>query len=180
MYCYHCMNEIREGDFCTYCMRENQDKNEPHQLKAGTMLNGKYIVGNVLGEGGFGITYIGLDTTLDLCVAIKEYFPNGRANRNHETENRVVVTNSKNLDFFKNGKEKFLVETKNIARFSKEKGVVDVRDYFEENDTAYIIMEYLEGQTLGEFVRHNSDMDATEEYQLYYNGNMEVIRAYGH
>ena len=166
MYCYNCMNEIKEGSFCTSCMQENVDKSATHHLKPGTKLGNKYIVGNVIGEGGFGITYIGLDTTLDIRVAIKEYYPNGRANRNHEATNEITVPSEQNQDFFQKGKEKFLMEARSIAKFNQQKGIVDVRDYFEENGTAYIIMEYLEGLTLGEYVKQNGNIDAKQLFIL--------------
>ena len=166
MYCYNCMNEIKEGTFCTGCMTENNTECAIHHLKPGTILNKKYVVGNVLGEGGFGITYIGLDTTLDIKVAIKEFYPNGYVNRNHDATNEVTITTEKNKDFFDKGKERFLTEARNVAKFNREKGIVDVRDYFEENDTAYIIMEYLDGQNLGEYVKKNGNMDAKELFVL--------------
>ena len=74
MYCYSCMNEIKDGNYCYKCMKENVPESSSHQLKAGTVLHGKYFVGNPIGEGGFGITYIGKDTVLGKRVAIKEFF----------------------------------------------------------------------------------------------------------
>lgn len=165
VYCYNCMNKISEGSFCTTCLTENVDKSIAHHLKPGTLLNNKYIVGNVIGEGGFGITYIGLDTTLDIRIAIKEYYPNGHVNRNHETTNNLTIT-EKERDFFTKGMRNFLIEAKSIAKFTQEKGVVDVRDYFEENNTAYIIMEYLDGQNLIEHTKQNGLMDAKELFRL--------------
>lgn len=147
-------------------MDEKGKKAAIHHLKPGTILNKKYLVGNVLGEGGFGITYVGLDTTLDIKVAIKEYYPNGYVNRNNENSHEITVTTDQQKDFFNKGKERFLVEARSIAKFSREKGVVDVRDYFEENGTAYIIMEFLDGQTLGEYAKQNGNMSAKELFEL--------------
>lgn len=147
-------------------MQENTDRSAAHHLKPGTRLSNRYIVGNVIGEGGFGITYIGYDTMLDIRIAIKEYYPNGRANRNHEMTNEITVTSEQNQEFFRNGKEKFLMEARSVAKFNQQKGVVDVRDYFEENATAYIIMEYLDGQTLSEYVKRNGIMDAKQLFIL--------------
>ncbi len=165
-YCNNCMNEINDGGFCTECMAENISESEPHHLRPGTVLNKKYVVGKAIGEGGFGITYIGRDTTLDMKVAIKEYYPNGFVNRNHENTSNLSVTNQKQKEFFEKGKERFLTEARNIAKFNQEKGIVDVRDYFEENGTAYIIMEYLEGVTLSEYVKQNGTMNATQLFTL--------------
>lgn len=166
MYCYNCMKKIEEGTLCTSCMIESDYVSKAHHLKPGTMLNKKYFVGNVIGEGGFGITYIGYDTMLDIKVAVKEYFPNGCANRNHGVTSEIEITTEKQQDFFDKGKERFLVEARSIARFSREQGIVGVRDYFEENGTAYIIMEYLEGQTLENYVKKNGNMDTKQLFTL--------------
>ena len=81
-YCYSCMNEI-DDSYCPYCNKENVADSVVYRLKPGTVLNKKILVGNCIGEGGFGITYIGRDLTLDRRVAVKEYFPNGYVNRNN-------------------------------------------------------------------------------------------------
>lgn len=74
MRCYNCMKELkRESKYCPYCGKESSASNPPHQLAAGTMLNGKYLIGNAIGEGGFGITYVGFDTTLEIKVAVNNY-----------------------------------------------------------------------------------------------------------
>ena len=86
-FCIHCMNPV-SGDVCGVCGKNvNEYKPSPHHLQAGTILNGKYLVGAVLGEGGFGITYIGRDINLDIKVAIKEYFPSGIFNRYFDVSN---------------------------------------------------------------------------------------------
>ncbi len=72
-YCYNCMLPIeREEGLCPHCGKPVRSGAPPHQLKPGTLLRDRYLIGRALGQGGFGITYIGLDTTLDLRVAIKE------------------------------------------------------------------------------------------------------------
>ncbi len=166
MYCNNCMNEIKEGTFCTECMNDNNCESMPHHLRPGTILNRKYIVGKAIGEGGFGITYIGRDTTLDIKIAIKEYYPNGYVNRNHQQSSELFVTTQKQKEFFEKGKDRFLLEARSIAKFNQEKGIVDVRDYFEENGTAYIIMEYLDGVTLADYVKQNGTMNATQLFTL--------------
>lgn len=153
-YCNNCMSELGADGRCYSC-NSSGEALAPHHLKPGTMLCGKYIVGNALGEGGFGITYIGRDITLDMKVAIKEYYPNGQANRNNSVSAEIFVSTEKQVASFEKGKERFISEARNIARFNREKSIVDVRDYFEENGTAYIIMEYLEGEPLSAFVKNN-------------------------
>ena len=153
MRCYHCMTKLhREGKFCPECGKPPHLLNPPHHLAAGTVLFGKYLIGNAIGEGGFGITYVGYDQTLDLKVAVKEFFPSGYANRNNTVSNEVVLNYNKQGEYFRNGKEDFLNEAKSIAKFSNESGVVDVREFFTENNTAYIVMEYLDGVNLSKYI----------------------------
>ncbi len=162
MYCYRCMKDTAEGShFCSYCGQDPRVDNQPHQLHAGTVLYNRYLVGNVLGEGGFGITYIGFDMKLAMRVAIKEFYPNGFANRNSSVTNDVTLNLSKDIPYFANAKEKYLQEAQSIAKFSEEQGIVDVRDYFEENNTAYIIMEYLEGMDLAQRLREEGTFSPT-------------------
>ena len=73
--CFNCMQMTEDGDFCAYCGKKLKAA-PAHHLLPGTVLNGKYTVGYALGEGGFGVTYIGLDNSLQIKVAIKEFFPN--------------------------------------------------------------------------------------------------------
>ncbi len=81
-YCPYCMNPVQKGKPCAVCgLTEGNYTPSPHHLPPGTVLRERYLVGRVLGEGGFGITYIGCDLQLELKVAIKEYFPIDRANR---------------------------------------------------------------------------------------------------
>ena len=167
MYCYHCMAKLDEGArFCSHCGQSVEAQIVPHHLRQGTVLNNKYLVGDAIGEGGFGITYIGFDLNLELKIAIKEFYPNGYANRNNTLDNHVTLNYQHEGEYFKNGKEQFLREAQNIAKFSKEDGVVDVRDYFTENNTAYIIMEYLEGDTLAAYLKKHGRMDAESVFRL--------------
>lgn len=156
MHCFHCMHELPAGvatGFCPRCGKLAQEANAPHQLASGTILNNRYLVGNVIGEGGFGITYIGFDRSLDMRVAIKEYYPSSCANRLSNYSNDVTITYGDGYDYFVNGQERFLKEAKSIAKFTDDNGIVDVRDYFTANNTAYIVMEYLEGIDLRRYIR---------------------------
>ena len=167
MYCYNCMNELKEGtDYCYHCAKKSTPDNIPHHLAPGTILENKYLVGNALGEGGFGITYIGYDLNLDLKIAIKEFYPSGYANRNNTVSNKVTLNYQNNGEYFKKGRDSFLREAKSIAKFSKESGIVDVRDFFTENDTAYIIMEYIDGVTLSKHTSEKGLFDACKIFRL--------------
>ena len=152
-YCLNCMQPLEASPVCRHCGYDNHNKPQSakYHLRPHTLLAKRYLVGNVLGEGGFGITYIGLDTTLSKRVAIKEFYPMGAANRYSDDSNDVIVAAGKQ-EFFGTGVQRFLFEAKSVAAFSDEDGIVDVLDYFQENNTAYIVMEYLEGETLKQHV----------------------------
>lgn len=161
-YCLYCMSRISENDeVCPKCGRSLNYDCPAHHLLPGTILYRKFLVGAAIGEGGFGITYIGRDINLDIRVAIKEYYPNGYANRNNTSS--AGVTEPKTSDrkeFFDKGRKSFLNEARALAKFSGEPGIVDVRDFFEENNTAYIVMEYLDGQTLKNYIHENGTMSS--------------------
>ena len=152
--CMGCMKEMEQNEkFCSFCgYGRMQDKEVMYHLKPYTILNGKYIVGKVLGEGGFGITYIGYDINLEMKVAIKEFYPNGFVTREGASTSLITVYTGQNADTIAKWKEGFLREARCLAKCSNSAGIVGVKDFFEENNTAYIIMEYLEGNTLKDYV----------------------------
>jgi serine/threonine-protein kinase len=113
-------------------------------LPSQTMLS-KYRLERVLGQGGFGITYLAFDTLLNRAVAIKELFPEGSSRQ----DLKVVPTPSLGLPGFLETKTRFLAEAQALAQFSHA-GIVRVFDVFEQNATAYLVMEALEGETLGQ------------------------------
>lgn len=133
-----------------------------HQLKTGSMVRNRYKITQILGEGGFGITYLGEDTTLGIKVAIKEYFPVGIVYRTQPAKTVSMYTNEEAKRAFVKGKDRFLREARILARFSEDPFVVTVRDYFEENNTAYLIMEYVEGETLADMARKKGKLSQQE------------------
>ena len=153
-YCPYCMNELTGGGICQNCGKNTDEYKHPaHTLKQGAMLHDRYLIGGVLGEGGFGITYIGLDTLLQYRVAIKEFFPNGMVNRNNTVSNEVQSISTESArELFSKSRENFLREARTLAKFSNESGIVSVKDFFEENHTVYIVMEYLDGITLKSYL----------------------------
>lgn len=138
-----------------------------HCLRKGTRLIGRYTIERVLGQGGFGITYLGIDELHEKKVAIKEFFPQGIVTRNIEYEDAVTVTFVGEKDNYNKGKEKFLKEARIMARFSKDEGIVKAQDFFEINNTAYIVMEYLEGVTLKQYLRENERIEPEELLELF-------------
>lgn len=128
--CIYCMNPSTT-DICPQCGRRRSEYVlAPHHLMPGTVLNNKYEVGSVLGEGGFGITYIGRDINLDLRVAIKEYFPSGVVNRNNTVSTEITAHYGNAQAFFEKGKKSFLGEARTLAKFSNDPSIVSVRDFF--------------------------------------------------
>ena len=120
-----------------------------------TILDGKYLVGCALGEGGFGITYIGWDLQLRARVAVKEFFPAGIVYRDNTQGSEVSVFSGSGEAYFSHDRERFLQEARMLARFDGNPGVVNVKNYFKENGTAYIVMEYLEGVNLAVLAEQN-------------------------
>ena len=137
-----------------------------HCLRKGTRLIGRYTIEGVLGQGGFGITYLGMDELHKKKVAIKEFFPQGIVTRNIEYEDTVTVTLVGEKENYDKGKERFLKEAQTMAMFSKDKGIVKALDFFEINNTAYIVMEYLEGVTLKQYLRENERIAAEDLVEL--------------
>ena len=168
MYCYNCMKQINDGsEFCFNCGKPVNSNHPPHHLKPGTILHNQYLVGNSIGEGGFGITYVGLDLSLDMKIAIKEFYPSGYANRNNTHSNNVTLNYQSEGEYFKSGVENFLREARSIAKFNNESSIVDVRAFFEENGTAYIIMEYLDGENLSDKIKRDGKFKSQEIFNLF-------------
>ncbi len=144
-YCYNCMRRLEKGQtVCPDCGHDSSFiQNPENALPEGTILSGKYLVGRKLGQGGFGITYLGFDLPLQVRVAIKEYYPVGVGMRIPKT---LQVTAS-DADGFRKGCDEFQAEAQTLARFNSP-NIVHVRDYFHENGTAYIVMDYVEGNSL--------------------------------
>lgn len=166
MLCYHCMREKGDAAVCPYCHAQDNAMLQPHQICPGTVIGNRYTLGNVIGEGGFGITYIALENTLGITVAIKEYYPFGYCNRNTTASNTVSVVSDDKQQIFEKGRSRFLKEAKTLAKFQEDPGVVNVTDFLEENNTAYIVMEYLDGITLREYLRQNGTLTPEQAVQM--------------
>lgn len=154
--CPHCMRDLGENRrlICPYCGYDFKKTTEiTHHLRPFTILCGKYLIGDVLGEGGFGITYIGFDLNLEIKTAIKEFYPNGYCSRESRTTTKVTSYQGSNAEVYEKWRQNFVREAKILAKFSHLPGIVDVKDFFQENNTAYIVMEYLEGVTLKSYIK---------------------------
>lgn len=165
--CPHCLAEnTPDAAICTCCGAEMDAQNAPHQLPVGALLAGRYRVGGCIGEGGFGITYAGWDETLDMKVAVKEYYPAGNVNRYNTQSLSVEPTNAESGAFFERGRTRFLDEARTLAKFAHSANIVGVRDCFFENNTAYIVMEFLEGESLSRYLREHGPMPFAQALAL--------------
>ena len=142
------MEEI-QGYPCPVCGFDPAQAAAPNYvLPYGAILNGRYIVGKMLGQGGFGITYIGWDLAMERKVAIKEYYPSGQVSRNPGSRDLTWYTNEQSRQARQNGMQMFLKEARKMSKVDNLTNVVRVRDIFQENETAYIVMDFVEGETL--------------------------------
>jgi len=150
--CGNCFKEIENGrQVCDKCGYDNE-KNRglfPLALPAGSILYGQYIIGKVLGQGGFGITYLAQDYQTKKLVAIKEFFPGAMATRTGTT---VMPFSGPQGENFTYGRQTFLEEAQTMAQFNGNPNIAGVQMYFEENGTAYFVMEYLDGCSFSEYI----------------------------
>lgn len=179
--CYGCM-EPCEAYPCGRCGYDpEQAEHQEFVLRPGTILKGQYLVGRVLGQGGFGITYIGWDLALERKVAIKEYFPTGCAGRKTQTGEIQWYASEQAGAAKSSGREMFLKEARKMSKVSQVAQVVHVLDLFQENDTAYIIMDFIEGQTLKAKLTQTGPLDweAAKAIFLPVIGSMEQVHRAG-
>lgn len=167
--CMGCMREFEQKmAICPICGFDVRTYKRPkNALPLYEILNGKYLIGRVIGIGGFGITYIGWDFYQSKKVCIKEYFPRSIAVRNPDavtyTEQISVsvqysmmmqtqtIVRAKHA--YQNGLEAYMKEAENLSKFYLMPGIVSVRDFFYGNNTAYIVMEYIDGIDMKKFVK---------------------------
>lgn len=153
--CPNCMQALQNGEeTCPYCGFDISGYEErANCLKPFTVLENKYMLGRVLGVGGFGITYIGWDLNLQTYIAIKEYFPESLAGRD-VSENQTVVPNETSREVYDKGLRRYVEEAQNISKFYQLQGIVSVKDFFYANGTAYIVMEYINGVNLKDYLKN--------------------------
>lgn len=157
--CMNCFSVKGSYEVCPYCgYVEGTPPKQPHYLTPGTILGNHFIVGTVIGVGGFGITYKCFDTTLGVIVVVKEFYIVGLVNR-APGERRVGLLSGDKAGQYQERLKRFLMEAQSVAQFGKAKDIVNVYDYFEENGTAYIIMEYIDGVLLKDYLEKQSPME---------------------
>lgn len=137
----------------------NRSMSNTRCLKPGVILKERYKIEEVIGAGGFGITYRAWDPLLQSYVAIKEYYPSGIATRSADSSKVCVPVGQEQREYHR-GRIRFLKEAQDVSRFQSEPNIVSIYDYLEENDTAYMVMEYLHGCTLKQYIReHGGRLD---------------------
>lgn len=150
-FCPGCFAEKGDVAVCPYCGYDESERRSPLVLPYRTVLNGQFVVGKVLGKpGGFGITYLGWDINLATIVAIKEYLPRDYAGRDADHAS-VMAHSREDASLFRFGLEQFLQEARTLARFDHP-NVVRTRSFFEQHGTAYLVMDYLQGVNLAEYL----------------------------
>ncbi|MBR6273715.1 MAG: protein kinase, partial [Lachnospiraceae bacterium] len=154
--CLNCM-KLFPGEgldaVCPHCgYKQDAPASEAFMLQPGVILNGRYAIGTSLGFGGFGITYRAWDNSLDTLVCIKEYYPSGLVQRTPGEKEVILAVTSRKTEY-ETGLNRFLEEARNMAKFAENKNIVHVANYFEENGTAYIVMEFLDGISLKEYLK---------------------------
>lgn len=153
--CKHCFSELTiENSFCPYCSSEKNTDRYPTALSEGEILAGRYLVGKVLGKGGFGVTYLCYDSRENKKVAVKEYLPDSLSHRN-KGETSVSCYGGEKDEYFKSGAKKFFDEAKLVSKFNGNPNIISVYEFFFENNTAYFVMEYLEGFDLKKYIALN-------------------------
>lgn len=159
-FCMGCMSPLNRHGQCVNCSFSLDTYSAtPRCLPPKTILNERYLIGRVIGEGSFGVTYIGRDLLLGITIAIKEYFPLSYGSRDVRKEEQTIYVYQDND---KKGLEHFYKEAKLLSQFHMLDGIVSVRDFFYANETAYIVMDYIKGITLKEHVKKNGPVEGKE------------------
>lgn len=152
-YCSRCMRKMEDDGVCPHCGLDNdRAENSAPALELYTLLDNRYQLGSVIGSGGSGITYAAWDEKLWIPVAVKEYYPAEWVTRDCSVTDEITVQQEFQRDYLI-GKERFLRESRVLAMLQEIPGIVKVYDSFEENQTAYIVMEYVHGVTIDKYVR---------------------------
>lgn len=161
--CISCFAEYEEKyNMCPYCgYYEGQQENPLQRLPHGTILNNRFIVGKTLGKGGFAITYKAWDKKLNKVVAIKEYYPSGLVNRPVGTKD-IILIDKKAVKEFKSGYSRLLDEARYVSGLGGEYNTLYVDTFFEENNTSYMVMEYVKGVQLKDIVEKKGKMSVKE------------------
>ena len=159
--CLNCFGDLNSDRVCSACGKKADDTpNAPHQLPKRSLLRKRYLIDRAIGEGGFGITYSAWDVATGKHVAIKEYYPSGYVSRDPRSC-QIIINSKQNHAATNRGLKRFIDEAQHLSSVNNLAGIVSVYDFFSANNTAYIVMEYLDGISLKRYVRRKGKLDAT-------------------
>ena len=165
--CFNCMEPVDAPDAeCAKCGWDNHNRENGNAALEQTILKDQYMVGKSLGRGGFGITYVGFDLALERRVAIKEFFPIGTAYRFGDAITVRAYTETE--EDYQSGLNQALQESRTIAKLGQIPNVMQVYNVFLENGTIYMIMEYIDGVSLGEEVKRDGRLNWKDALHLMY------------
>lgn len=167
--CPNCFQKLTNESRCSYCGYDLINRKKfSGVLPEFTQLNNRYLIGRVLGRGGFGITYIALDMQYNRLCAIKEYMPSEYSKRCNNTSNIEPFPDTKSKNVFAHGREKFMDEARTLLSLQGNPTVVNIFAYFSQNNTAYLVMEYLDGMDLRRQARLNGGkLDTEFAYEVF-------------
>ena len=176
--CYNCFSGTNSVNPCPVCGFDNAAAGDRGQaLPQGTILHDGFFVGRVLGQGGFGITYLGYELHSKRRIAIKEYFPSGVVVRDGT---KVQPTGAENNAFFRRGLELFNKEAQILSRLSGQPNIVEVISFFFENNTGYFVMEFLEGNSLKDYLAIRGGRISFQEALKLLLPTMEALETVHH
>lgn len=166
--CINCMMDKGNNNVCPYCGFDISSYNLiASELLPYSILNGRYLIGKVIGYGIFGTTYLSYDINLRIKAAIKEYFPRDFAFRDKDNIS-VCCFSPEAKDKYDYGIDKFLQEARTLAKFQQNPCIVNIKDFFRENNTAYYVMNYVDGITLRDYLAqiNNKRLDFALAYRV--------------
>lgn len=171
--CRNCFSDMA-GKVCSACGYTNKSRSGSALfLQRGTKLNNSFIIGGVIGSGGFGVTYMAYDLKKEKTVAIKEYFPKTIAAR--RADGSVYPVEKCNEKVFADGAEKFYLEAEYVFQFNGNSNIVSVFDYFYENNTSYLAMEYLSGITLENYIKNYGTLSEAQTVYIAERLSMALV-----
>ncbi|AEF99430.1 serine/threonine protein kinase [Methylomonas methanica] len=174
-FCPACLSSLSNLSVCPQCGWYPGIGSDALYLPPGTVVNPPYQVARVLGHGGFGITYLGWDANLQIKVAIKEYMPREFASRDPQSGQVLAKAGEAKVQFSA-GLSRFLDEARTLAKFQQHPGIVSVLSFFPAFGTGYMVMEYVEGQTLKGYLDQRGRLNWTQTLDIFMQ-IMDALRA---
>src|SRR5208282_5058030 len=165
-YCAGCMEESALDSYCAHCGWSDAERPQVQEnLPLHSVLKDRYYVGRALGRGGFGVTYLARDLLLSVKAVVKEYFPQGVCGR--MTDRATVGSyDGEKQEQFQFGLSRFLNEAQSVARMDGHANIVSVKDFFQQNGTAYMVMGYVDGETLDAYLRRRERLPFGESVKI--------------